>query len=212
MDAPELLWDGPAAAPLTIALAHGAGAPMDSPFMTAVATALAGHSLRVARFEFPYMAKRRQTGARGGPDRPPVLLATWRAVVAALGAGRLVIGGKSLGGRIASMVADEAGVRGLVCLGYPFHAPNKPDDARRVRHLQDLRTPCLIVQGERDPLGSRNDVSRYPLSPAINIHWLGDGDHGFKPRKASGRTQDENLEEALDAILAFLARLSPSLP
>ncbi|MBK8906786.1 MAG: alpha/beta fold hydrolase [Rhodospirillales bacterium] len=212
MDGPELRLDGPANAALTIALAHGAGAPMDSPFMASFAGSLAEEGFRVARFEFPYMAQRRKTGRRSGPDRPPVLLATWRAVIDALGPERLVIGGKSLGGRIASMVADDAGVRGLLCLGYPFHPPDKADDQRRIQHLRELRAPCLIVQGERDPFGSRAEVANYPLSSAINVHWLGDGDHGFKPRKASGRTEDQNLKEALDAILAFLARLSRSLP
>lgn len=180
--------------------------------MAFFADRLAAEGYRVARFEFPYMAKRRETGKRGPPDRPPVLLATWRAVIASLGADRLVIGGKSLGGRIASMVADDAGAQGLVCLGYPFHPPDKPNDQRRIEHLRDLRTPCLIVQGERDPFGSREEVAGYPLSCAIHIRWLCDGDHGFKPRKSSGRTEDQNLEEALEAILAFLARLYPSSP
>src|SRR5512134_970358 len=123
------LFDGDEGAPLTIALAHGAGAPMDSPFMAFFAEGLANRGYRVARFEFPYMASRR---AGDGQDRRPpdpthVLIQAWRAVIAQLGAKigphRLVIGGKSLGGRIASMVADDAGVRGLVCLGYPFHPP-----------------------------------------------------------------------------------------
>ena len=137
MAPPDLVFDGPAAAPLTIALAHGAGAPMDSPFMAAFAEGLAAEGFRVVRFEFPYMVKRRLTGTRRPPDRVPVLLEAWRAVIAALGPGRLVIGGKSLGGRMASLVADETGVRGLVCLGFPFHAPGKPA-TERIGHMANL--------------------------------------------------------------------------
>lgn len=202
--APDLLVDGPADGRATIVLAHGAGAPMDSPFLARVAAGLAGAGLRVVRFEFPYMAARR-AGRRPPPDRQPVLIETWRSVIAALGGGRsLVIGGKSLGGRIASLVADEAGVRGLVCLGYPFHPPGKPERLR-VAHLERLRTPTLVLQGTRDPLGSREDVAGYALSPAIRIVWLEDGDHSFKPRARSGRTEAEHLEQATREVASFVA-------
>jgi len=200
---PTFMFDGAADAPLTLALAHGAGAPMDSPFMTFFAASLAASEVRVARFEFPYMAARRSGGAKRPPDRTDVLLASWRAAIAALGPERLVIGGKSLGGRIASMVADDAGVLGLVCLGYPFHPPGRPERTR-IRHLQSLRTPALILQGTRDPFGSRDEVETYPLSPAIALHWLPDGDHGFAPRAASGPTLAGNLEDARVAVAAFL--------
>jgi uncharacterized protein len=206
--APDLLVDGPARARGTIVLAHGAGAPMDSPFLERIAEGLAAADLRVVRFEFPYMAARRE-GRRLPPDRPPVLVESWRSVIAALGgAGGLVIGGKSLGGRIASLVADEAGARGLVCLGYPFHPPGKPERLR-VAHLERLRTPTLVLQGTRDPLGSREEVERYRLSPAIHVAWLEDGDHSFKPRLRSGRTEAENLEQAIGEIDAFVDGLGP---
>jgi len=208
MGAPEFLFDGPADARFSIALAHGAGAPMDSPFMTAFAEGLAARGYRVARFEFPYMAERRRSGRKRPPDRANVLLDTWRAVVAELGPERLVIGGKSLGGRIASMVADETGVRGLVCLGYPFHPPGRPENSR-IDHLRLIRTPALILQGARDPFGPPDEVRGYDLSPAIRVHWLEDGDHGFKPRKASGRTERENWDEAIDAFAGFVANLKP---
>src|SRR5262249_6384146 len=141
--------------------------------------------LRVVRFEFPYMRTRRQQHARSTPDREPVLLDAWREVIESLGGGRqLIIGGKSLGGRIASMVADEAQVRGLVCLGYPFHPPGKPPGAR-LQHLRSLHTPALIVQGTRDSFGSRGELEKYGLPPSIRIAWI-DGDHSFKPRASSG--------------------------
>lgn len=201
----ELLFDGPADAARTVALAHGAGAAMDTPFMNAFAAGMARHGVRVARFEFPYMAARRRGGKGGPPDREPVLRATWLEVIEILGPRGLVIGGKSMGGRIASLVADAAQVAGLICLGYPFHPVGKPQSLR-VKHLESLQTPTLIVQGERDPFGNRTDVATYSLSSAIQVHWLPDGDHSFKPRKSSGRSEAENWEAALDAIQVFLTQ------
>src|SRR5512143_1184257 len=132
MDQPEFLFDGPQEAPLTLILAHGAGGPMRSAFMATMARGIAGDRFRVARFEFPYMrARRGGTARRGAPDREPVLRESWLEAISVLGGGgRVAIGGKSLGGRIASMVADEAGVRGLVCLGYPVHPPGRPEKLR----------------------------------------------------------------------------------
>ncbi len=203
MTAP-LRFDGPPDAQPIVVLAHGAGAPMDSPFMTTVAEGLAVGGRRVARFEFPYMQARRATGVRRPPDRAPALAECWRAVIDTLGGGGdLVLGGKSMGGRIASMIADDVGARGLVCLGYPFHAPGKPPGAR-IEHLAALATPTLIVQGTRDSLGRPEEVATYALSPAIRIAWIDDGDHSLKPRKASGRSEAGNLAEAIERIDSFL--------
>jgi len=203
----DLMLEGPPDASMTVALAHGAGAPMDSPFMHRVSAGLAARGLRVARFEFPYMTRRRTEGRRGAPDREPVLRERWKEVVERLGGGgRVVVGGKSMGGRIASMIADEVGARGLVCLGYPFHPPGDP--ARlRTAHLANLRTPALFVQGTRDAFGTREDVAGYPLSPAIRIHWIEGGDHSFKPPARSGRTEKENVEEAVAAAAEFVGGL-----
>jgi uncharacterized protein len=201
----EFIIDGDAGAALTLVLAHGAGAPMDSPFMETVAQALAGDHLRVVRFEFPYMQARRRDSRRGAPDREPVLLEAWRNVIERLGGGAcLAIGGKSLGGRIASMIADEGRVRGLICLGYPFHPPGKPP-GKRIEHLRTLRTPTLIVQGTRDTFGNRNEVASYNLSRHIRLVWIEDGDHSFKPRASSGRTEKENLAAAVTAAREFLS-------
>ncbi len=193
---------------MTVVLAHGAGAPMNTPFLNSVARGLAAAGgVRVLRFEFPYMRARRQGGGRGAPDREPILRNAWKEVVEELGGGeRVVIGGKSLGGRIASMVADEVGARGLVCLGYPFHPPGRPEKLR-TKHLEALKTPALIVQGTRDPFGSPDDVAGYRLSPAIRVAWLEDGDHSWKPRASSGRTEAQNTADALAAIREFLAAL-----
>lgn len=203
---PQFLFDGPANAAVTIALAHGAGAAMDSPFMNAFAAGLAKAGLRVARFEFPYMAARRRGEHSGPPDREPVLRDAWRRVIDEFGPERLVIGGKSLGGRMASLVADEARVKGLVCLGYPFHPTGKPQQLR-VAHLAQLATRALIVQGERDPFGTQSEVAGYSLAPSIQFHWLVDGDHSFKPRKASGRTEQQNWDEGIAAVARFVGEL-----
>lgn len=200
---PDYIIDGPRKAPLTLALAHGAGAPMDSDWMNMVAAAVAEKGFRVVRFEFPYMAERRVTGKKKPPNPARILEATWMEVITDLGADNLVIGGKSMGGRMASMVCDAAGVRGVVCMGYPFHPPGRPEKLR-TEHLATLKTPTLICQGERDPFGTRDEVPGYTLSKKIKVHWSPDGDHGLKPRKKSGYTEEENITAAVDAIAAFM--------
>ena len=195
---PPFLFTGPQDAPVTLLLAHGSGAPMDSPAMNAAAAALAREGLRVARFEFAYMAARRTDGSRRPPPKAETLNPEFRAAVAALEAsGKLVIGGKSMGGRVASMVADalhaEGRVAGLLCLGYPFHPPEKPAQLRTA-HLMTLSVPALICQGTRDPFGTREEVPGYGLPERIRFLWLEDGDHDLKPRKSiSGFTAADHL-------------------
>lgn len=201
------LEDGPQDADWTLVLAHGAGAPMDSPFMNAFAAGLGEAGMRVLRFEFRYMAMRREDGKKRGPSRAPALEQEWHAVLSeCTNAGRVAIGGKSMGGRIASMIADHAKVDALVCLGYPFHPTGKPEKLRTA-HLAGLQTPTLIVQGERDPFGTKAEVEGYDLSSRIALHWLADGDHSFKPRKSSGRSQAQNWDEGIAAITDFLGTL-----
>ena len=124
-------------------------------------------------------------------------------VIEALAGARLVIGGKSLGGRMASLVAEETGVRAVVCLGYPFHPPGRPERLRTA-HLASMATPTLIVQGSRDPFGTADEVPGYGLSPSIRFHWSQDGDHSLVPRKASGRTKETNWMDAIAAVADFL--------
>jgi uncharacterized protein len=186
----------------TLLLAHGAGAPMDSPFLEVMAAGLTARGWRVLRFEFPYMALRRLDGRQRPPDRLPKLLEAFRAEVAALhGQGPLVIGGKSMGGRIASLLVDElaaAGeVCGCLCLGYPFHPPGKPGQLRTA-HLATLTTPTLILQGERDSFGRRDEVEGYDLSPAVTLQWIPAGDHSFRPPRSSGRSEADNLALAIE--------------
>ena len=199
----QILVEGPESSERTYLFAHGAGGAMDTPFMAVVARGIATRGIRVVRFEFPYMASRRTGGPRRAPDRPAVLLESFREAVRDHARGQVFIGGKSMGGRIASMVADELAVDGLICLGYPFHPPGSPAKLRTA-HLATLRTPALIVQGERDPFGNRDEVRGYDLSTAIHVEWLTDGDHSFKPRKGSGVTNEANLERAIDLAAKFI--------
>lgn len=201
-----MIIDGPKRAKQTLVLAHGAGGAMDTPFLNVVAEGIAARRIRVVRFEFPYMAARREGKKSGGPDRAPVLLDAWRRVVEELGGGQtLVIGGKSMGGRMASMIADEVQARGLLVFGYPFHPPGKPDQLR-TGHLQSLKTPALILQGERDPFGTRDEVAGYPLAKTIRVEWIKDGDHSLRPRVKSGTTEAANLERAIDLAVTFISR------
>ena len=194
----DFLIDGPEDSRGTFVFAHGAGGAMDGPFMNRVALGIAAAEIRVVRFEFPYMSARRRGEKRGMPDRQPILLDCWRDVVRELGGGGgLVIGGKSLGGRMASMVADELAVAGLLCLGYPFHPPGQATKLRTA-HLETLKTRALIVQGTRDTFGTQEDVATVVLSPAIEVTWIAGGDHSFKPRER------ENLETAIAASVRFI--------
>ena len=206
---PGFLLNGDVPGRATILLAHGAGAAMDTPFMTAIAEGLAARGLRVARFEFAYMAERRS----GGPKRPPpkveLLQEEFRSAADTLAcSGPLFIGGKSMGGRVASLIADDLWaqnrVRGLVCLGYPFHPQGKPEKLRTA-HLAGLRTPALICQGTRDPFGTQAEAASYDLSDAVAFCWLNDGDHDLKPRKrVTGLTQDQHLETAAEEIARWV--------
>jgi len=204
-----MLIDGPDTARATIVLSHGAGAPMDTPYMTTVAEGLAASGLRVVRFEFAYMARRREDGKRRGPDRMPVLLERWAEILDTLGPRRapVLIGGKSMGGRSAAMFAAEAENRnpldGVICLGYPFHPPGKPWKTR-LEPLLAATAPTLILQGERDPFGKPAEIAGYDISDPVRIEWIPDGDHSFVPRKRSGHTEAENLGLAVRLITAFV--------
>ncbi|MBY3304703.1 alpha/beta hydrolase [Rhizobium laguerreae] len=208
----RFLLQGPEDARFTILLAHGAGAPMDSASMTAAANALAGVGFRVARFEFAYMAARRTSEGRKPPPRAETLNPEYEAAIAELGAsGPLIIGGKSMGGRVASMVADDlhrrGKIAGLLCLGYPFHPPGQPGKLR-TSHLRGLTTPALICQGTRDEFGTRDEVPGYDLSDRIEILWLEDGDHDLKPRKTiSGFSSADHLSTMANAAKAWAERL-----
>lgn len=208
---PELLHDDGDGAIARLVLAHGAGAPMDHAWMNEITERLVAHGISVTRFEFPFMAARRHAGKRAPSPRAERLMGDYAATIAAVRAERpgeeLFIGGKSLGGRVASLIAAQvfaAGdIQGLVCIGYPFHPPKKPENLRTA-HLESLACPALIVQGTRDPLGSREEVAGYALDERIQIVWLEDGDHDLKPRKRSGEAFEGHLDDAAKAIRAFV--------
>jgi len=178
---------------------------MDSDFMEAMTLRVASEELEVIRFEFPYMIKRRRTGKAAFPDRQPLLLDTWRRVIDQLDpTARLFIGGKSMGGRMASLVCAEMELAGLVCLGFPFHAPGKPVNSR-IDHFPMIKCKTLILQGERDPFGNAKEVNAYNLSSNIKIKWLQDGNHDFKPRVITGLTIEDNMDQAARAITTFVS-------
>lgn len=207
----DIVTDGPPDAKWTLVLAHGAGQGMDAPFMAQMADALSRAGMRVTRFEFPYMTEIRCTGRRTPPNREPVLLECWNQIIDwALAAGtdaqRLLIGGKSLGGRMASPIDNDRAAAGLVCLGYPFHPPGKPDRLR-TEHLQVLHKPTLLDQGTRNSFSMPDEIASYALAPSIRQTSIEDGDHSFKPRRQSGRTWAQNLDQAAEAVLGFVAAL-----
>lgn len=207
---------GPNCAKTTIILAHGAGGAMDSKWMDAMCEALSQQDLQVVRFEFAYMAARRTTGKRTPPPRAERLQDEYKSIVSQVGKHRrIVIGGKSMGGRVASMIADELRkdglISGLLCLGYPFHPLGKPD-VSRTAHLERLQTLALICQGTRDHFGTREEAAFYPLSKSIELCWLEDGDHDFKPRKAvSELTLDDNLRRAARKIAEWAEGLGANV-
>jgi predicted alpha/beta-hydrolase family hydrolase len=202
----NLLWTGPARGPVLV-LAHGAGAPMDSPFLSTMASLLAEAGVRVARFEFGYMAARR-SGQRKPPSRADVLDAEFRAVLESV-PGRVCVGGKSMGSRSACRVAGALGparIAGVVCLGFPFHPPGKPgalrDDLRAAKGV-----PILIVQGERDPFGTRPEVEAMTLPKATWVTWITEANHDLAPPKRTGLTHDAALKQAAGAVADFVKSL-----
>ncbi len=186
-------------------MAHGAGAPMDSDWMNALTKELVKREIQVIRFEFPYMAQIRETGKKRPPNPQKLLLQTWKEVFEKVctKSSTVYIGGKSMGGRMASLVCDELRPKGLIGLGFPFHAPGK-DPGQRIDHLMHLKTRALIIQGTRDTMGSKDDCLSYGLSKKIKFCWLEDGDHSWKPRVRSGLTLEQHIQSAADAINKFM--------
>lgn len=203
----HFLQNGPEAAldtnKVTILFTHGSGAPMDTDFMNYFAEKLGNQGHNIIRFEFPFMAERRTTGKKRPPDRAPKLLEFWQEVIDQHPQRPLYIMGKSLGGRMASMIADEMNVTGTICLGYPFHPPGNPEKTRTA-HLESAKTPCLIIQGTRDPFGRPDEVEHYSLSDKIKVYWSENGNHNLTPRIRSGRTEEQNWLEAIAAINVFI--------
>ncbi len=191
---------------VTFLFAHGAGAGMDHDFMDSVAKRLSQHNIRVIRFNFPYMEKRMAEGTKRPPDRAPKLLEAFERQIEQV-SGPLVIGGKSMGGRMASHLSDHPRVLGVACLGFPFHPPGKPEKYKG-EHLATINKPCLILQGERDTFGKKEEFETFDFSSSIETLFIPDGDHGFKPRKRSGYTETGNIDIAVNAMAGFIKNLS----
>jgi hypothetical protein len=207
----DLAYQGPKrGADRAVLLAHGAGADMHTATLTTVADALADAKVPSLRFNFPYRA-----AGRRGPDRAPVLEAAVREAVAELARRtklppeRLVLGGRSMGGRICSMVAADTGALGLVLLGYPLHPPGKATQLR-VEHFARLRMPTLFVSGTRDAFASPAELKRHAkkLKGPVSFHWVETGDHGFKPLKSSGLTVDAVLADVAGAVVEFVTGIA----
>jgi len=189
--------------PITFIFAHGAGAGMDHEFMQSVAKGLAFKGIRVVRFNFPYMIKRAEDGKRRPPDRAPKLLEAYQEIIEQCDADRLVIGGKSMGGRMASHLSELDKVAAMACLGFPFHPPGKPEKYKG-DHLAELAKPCFILQGERDTFGKREEFADFNLSDSIRVEFIPDGDHSFKPRKSSGYTEQQNIALTVEKLSSFI--------
>ncbi|HBH7907822.1 alpha/beta fold hydrolase [Vibrio parahaemolyticus] len=194
--------EGPEDGPLFV-FAHGAGAGMEHDFMTAVAKGLVEQGIRVVRFNFPYMVKRSEYGKKRPPDRAPKLLEAYSEVIAHFASSPVVIGGKSMGGRMASLLAEHELVVGIACLGFPFHPPGKPEKFKG-DHLASIDKPTLILQGERDTFGKREEFDEFVFSQQVKVSFLPDGDHSFKPRKSSGHTEAGNIALAVEQLSAFI--------
>ncbi|PHR85487.1 MAG: hypothetical protein COA59_00575 [Colwellia sp.] len=197
-----------------IIFAHGAGADMHHEFMEQVSTLLNKANINVVRFNFPYMDKRIELGKRYPPDRMPKLIDCYKRVINNLPVIDsnqtmlpLFIGGKSMGSRVAATIAaaDDIAmlIQGVFCFGYPFH-PTKKTEKLRLEPLQNTQKPILILQGERDTLGSQVEIVQYDVSTLCHTIFLPDGDHSLKPRVKSGYTHQQHIETAVSAIVTFI--------
>lgn len=190
-----------------IIFAHGAGAPMDSDWMNNFCEELSHWELQTLRFEFPYMQELRKAGKKRPPDRAPILEKTWLEAIGLAKGSPYFLMGKSMGSRIASHIANQTDALGLIALGFPFHAPGKTLTDRHAA-LLEVKKPVLILQGERDALGSQVTLEGLKLKRSQKIIWLADGDHSLKPRKSSGFTLEDHVKTAAKHIAQFVEKNS----
>jgi len=197
---------GPAKASWLVVYAPGAGSNLHDPFGKYLGERLAEAKIGCVRFQFPYMQARKK-----GPDRPPVLEATWRSVIDQVRSGttKLCVGGRSMGGRIGSQVAAQGvEVDAVSLFAYPLHPPGKPEQ-RRDAHLKSLGAPTLFCSGDRDAFGSAEELGEVAKAmPNATHHVLPGADHGFNARKKDGRSRDDVWSEAADTLIGWLKELS----
>lgn len=211
----DFVFDGPIDGPLFV-FTHGAGASVDSDFINNITQGLAKEGIRVARFNFDYMQQRIVTGSRRPPERAPKLITQFAQRLVQFDQ-PLIIGGKSMGGRIASLLSAEMAmqdlctdkiplnnnIKAIACLGFPFHPVNKPESLRTA-HFQHIPVPIFIAQGTRDKLGNQIEVANYALNKEIEWLWLEDGDHDLKPRVKSGFTHQAHLDKTIKEMALFI--------
>ena len=195
-----------------VLLAHGAGAGMEHPTLSAIAEAWLELGVEVVRFEFPYMARRRTEGVKAPPNKIHNIVVAWQAALAHWAVSHVptVLVGKSMGGRAASLLVSDEGfnperwnVAACVCLGYPFHPPKKTA-VLRVEHLPRVKAPTLIIQGTRDAFGKPEEVADYELGANVSVKWQDHCDHDFQPLKRSGVTQAQALREVVATANEFV--------
>ncbi len=193
-----------------LVFAHGAGADMHHAFMNNIAEQLSAQHITVVRFNFPFMVKRAEDGKRRPPDKMDKLVACYQDELAKLHTTMpLFIGGKSMGGRVAATLAKEEipatvnTIKGVICIGYPFHPVKKPEKLR-LPPLQNTQQPVLIIQGDRDALGNKEEISQYEISSQCELVYLEDGDHDLKPRVKSGYTHQQHIKTAVTTITRFI--------
>ena len=198
----------------TFLFAHGAGAGADSAFMTEMSDAIADQDINVIRFNFPYMVRALAENKRRPPDRAPVLLNAFREAVSIVSEKEpkdrpLIIGGKSMGGRMATMLAAESPdqIEGICVFGYPFHAQGKPEKLR-IEHFPMIKVPVILCQGTRDPFGMRAEIEPLDLGSNISLAWAETGNHDLKPLKASGLTQSDLIRTAAQTVSDLVSRLT----
>ncbi|QOL24528.1 alpha/beta hydrolase [Thalassotalea sp. LPB0316] len=209
----ELILNNAKAPVANFVFAHGAGAGKKHSFMEKMATLLVEQGINVIRFDFPYMAKRAIDGKKYPPNKMPVLVEAYQAILTDIGTELpLFIGGKSMGSRVAMTLLGEdehmsERVTGAICLGYPFHPPKKPEK-HRLAPLMVNRVPTLICQGDRDTLGNKPEIDSYLLAAHYQLMFLPDGDHDFKPRVRSGYNQEQHLVSVAQAIRGFVEQVA----
>ena len=212
MDITDILINEAVDAKAVLVLAHGAGADMEHSYLTHFTQLLNQQHITVLRFNFPYMVKRQLDGKRRPPDRMPTLIERYQTLLATMPMPAnlpLFIAGKSMGGRVAAMLANdqhcitEYAIKGVVCIGYPFH-PIKKTEKLRLTPLQQTQLPTLILQGERDALGNKEEIAEYELASLCQLHFFADGDHDLKPRVKSGFTLENHLQQATTIISEFI--------
>ncbi len=187
-----------------VLFAHGAGQGMDSDFMQQIARGLAANGIVVTTFNFPYMVSMLEQQKRRPPNPMAVLQQSMKEEIQRLEPDcPLVLVGKSMGGRVLTHLLDNSPAAAGICLGYPFHPPGKPERLR-TDHLPGIAKPLLILQGQRDTFGNEAECAHYTLAGNTRIDFINDGEHSFKPRKASGLTWQDNILRATELMVDFI--------